>query len=77
MKNRFLENPISSYLGLLFIAFGFVLFFVPTQFELPLYAPFLVWFLGLGLILAKDKMIDILTFGLSSLIEFLAGKFKK
>jgi hypothetical protein len=71
--NRFIDNPVSSYLGLILIGFGLTLFFVPAVFEFPFYVPFIFVILGIGLIFAKDKLIDILTFGLSSLIE----KFKK
>jgi len=73
---RFKQHPISSVLGLIFIAFGFVLFFVPKQFEFPEYTHFVAWGFGYLLLKAEDKLIAILTLGLSTLIKDINNKIK-
>jgi hypothetical protein len=73
---RFKEHPISSVLGLIFIAFGFVLFFIPTQFDFPNYTHLVAWVFGILLLKAEDKLIAILTLGLSTLIKDINNKIK-
>lgn len=71
---RIKENPISSALGLLFILAGFVFLFVETRYDLPLWSLSAMWAGGLLLLFAKDKLIDILTLGLSRLVKDVARK---
>lgn len=71
---RIKENPISSVLGAFFIIVAFVLLFVKTNYDLPLWALGLVALVGLLLLFAKDKLIDILTLGLSRLLKDVTKK---
>ena len=75
--SRFIENKVSTYLGLIFIAFGFVVFFVPTQFDLSWWFPFILWIFGILLINAEDKLIDVLTLGLSRFLIDIRTHIKK
>lgn len=71
---RIKENPLSSILGLVFIIFAAVLLFVETRYDLPLWALGVCIAAGLMLLFAKDKLIDILTLGLSRLVKDVAKK---
>lgn len=73
---RFKHHPISTTLGLIFILFSGVLLFIPTLYEIPLWVLGLVVVFGVLLIYSKDKLIDILTLGLSRLIQDRIDKSK-
>lgn len=63
---RLKKNPYSTVLGVLFIIAGFVLLFVDTLYDLPLWVIGAMWGGGVMLLFAKDK-----------LIEIIGDKFKK
>ena len=66
---RFTEQPISTILGLFLFFSGFTLLFVKTNYEIPLYVLGVMMMGGILLLFAKDKLIDILTLGLSRFIQ--------
>jgi len=74
---KLVENPISSTLGVLFITFGFLVYFVKTVIEFPHYLPFITWVFGVLLLFAKDKLLDILTLGTSRLVQNISDKLNK
>ena len=71
------NNPISSSIGALFIIFGFLVYFVKTVVEFPYYIPMIAWVIGILLLFAKDKLLDILTLGLSRLVKNINNKIKE
>jgi hypothetical protein len=73
---RFKKNPISTVLGLLFIVAAFSFLFIETRYELPLWSIGLVGVFGILLCFAEDKLIDILTLGLSRFVKDVSGKMK-
>lgn len=66
---RIKENLLSSIIGLLFIVAGFVFLFVETLQEIPLYVVIGLWVGGVLLLFAKDKLLDILTVGVSRFLK--------
>lgn len=72
-----IDNPISSFLGVLFIVFGFLVYFVETKVDIPYYAPIIMWVLGVLLLFSRDKLLDILTLGLSGLVKNINTKVKR
>lgn len=74
---KLVENPISSTLGVLFITFGFLVYFVKTVIEFPYYVPIITWVFGVLLLFAKDKLLDILTLGMSRLVQNINDKINK
>lgn len=61
MKERVLKNWISTVLGLMLVIFAGVLFFVDTKFNLELWQVGAIASMGILLVFAKDKLIDIIT----------------
>lgn len=57
---RLKKNPYSTVLGVLFIIAGFVLLFVDTLYDLPLWVIGAIWGGGVMLLFAKDKLIEII-----------------
>tara|TARA_B110000285_G_scaffold234059_1_gene309709 strand:- start:733 stop:966 length:234 start_codon:yes stop_codon:yes gene_type:complete len=74
---RFKNHPISTVLGLFFIAIALMLLFVETNYDLPLWSIGLIAVLGILLCFAKDKLIDLLTLGLSRFIKDTGNKVLK
>ncbi|SFU77083.1 hypothetical protein SAMN05216480_12314 [Pustulibacterium marinum] len=74
---RIKNNPISTFLGFAMIVFAAVLLFVPTLYDMPLYGIGVIGVIGILLLFAKDQLVDILTGGLSRLIQDAAQKVKK
>jgi len=74
---KIIDNPISSSLGVLFIIFGFLVYFIKTVIDFPYYIPLIVWVFGILLLFAKDKLLDILTLGLSRLVKNVNDKINK
>lgn len=71
---RFKENPVTSTFAIVLFVFAFVILFVPTLIELPEWS---FWALiGTSILLynAKDKLIDIVTLGLSRIVTDLADR---
>ena len=66
---RFKTQPISTILGLFLFFSGFVLLFIETNYEVPLYVLGIMIIGGILLLFAKDKFLDILTLGLSRFIQ--------
>ena len=66
---RFTEQPISTILGLFLFFSAFILLFIKTNYEIPLYALAVMMIGGILLLFAKDKFLDILTLGLSRFIQ--------
>ncbi len=73
---RFREHPISTILGLIFIVFAFVLLFIPTLYSIPLWGIGLITVFGILLLFAKDKLVDVLTLGLSRFVKDVGNKVK-
>lgn len=74
---RFKENPITSTIGVLFVLIAFALLFVKTNYDLPLYVLGVIAVFGVLLITAKDKLVDLLTLGVSRLIQDAGEKIVK
>jgi len=66
---RFTEQPFSTILGLFLFFSGFILLWAETNYEIPLYVLGVMMMGGILLLFAKDKLIDILTLGLSRFIQ--------
>ena len=66
---RFTEEPISTVLGLFLFFAGFILLFVKSNYDIPLYVLGIMIMGGVLLLFAKDKFLDILTLGLSRFIQ--------
>jgi hypothetical protein len=75
--DRFKKEPLSTFIGLLFILMAFVLLFFETHYDIPLWGLSLLITFGILLCFARDKLIDILTLGLSRILQDVSGKIKK
>ncbi|WP_416440450.1 hypothetical protein ACH3O9_11275 [Leeuwenhoekiella sp. A16] len=77
---RIKENPLSTIIGLLFIIVGFSLLIIYLFFETRKEISFFwvpgCWAAGLMLLFAKDKLLDIITLGLSRLVDDTVKKVK-
>jgi len=69
MKN-ITENPLSTFIGIAFIALAISLLFIDTIYSpLPLWALGIIAVAGLLLLFAKDKFISIITLGLDRFLK--------
>lgn len=66
---RIKDNPISSVLGLVLFFGAAYRLLIETNNEIPFYVLFMTMAGGVLLLFAKDKLLDILTLGLSGLIQ--------
>lgn len=71
---RIKKHPISTFLGLFFIIAAFTLLFVKTNYDIPLWGLGLLVPFGVLLCFAKDRLVDILTLGLYSLVQDIRRK---
>lgn len=74
---RFKDHPISTILGLIFIMSAYVFMFIESRYDMPLWSIGLITIFGILLLFAKDKLIDILTLGLSRFVKDASGKLKQ
>lgn len=58
--NNLKNNPKTSILGVIFIILGFLLLFIETKIEFPWYFIFILFVFGVLLLLAKDRLINVL-----------------
>ena len=73
--NRIKQNPYSTVLGILIIAYALS---VPiANIIMPFWGVLIILGIGILLLFAKDKLIDVLTLGLSRLIQDIILTFKK
>lgn len=67
--SNFKQNPITTTIGILFIVLFGVLLFIPSLYEIPLLGLCLLPVVGILLIRAQDKLVDILTLGLNRFVK--------
>jgi len=70
---RFKEK-ISTTIGLVLCLFSIALLFIETNYDLPLWGIGLIFVVGVLLINAKDKVVDIFTLGLSRFVKDVTSK---
>jgi hypothetical protein len=75
--NRIKQNPYSTVLGILIIAYALSVPICIFNHIIPWYGFFVLLFIGILLLFAKDKLIDVLTLGLSRLIQDIILTLKK